>query len=580
MNRLSFFLQSYAEGELKTTMNEETNISEKRLFQIAGVILLIAAILKVVTVLVSNVHIDTNYYLNIGANFIEYGGLTPRMWRLDAETNIVAGSGTGYGILLLTYWFQFFGLTLQSGYILMYISGILLLITVFFLARSWWQSTTAGIVATVFVSLTSTFFEIFYIRMDTLGMLSYSLVLLLHIYTIKNERNYLHFFVGVAVILAAEVHILATIYLLAFAFYYFVSLAYQIWQEKRIRLQSASVYFFVGALLSGIIYLLVHVFPDPEAYFVIARDCPICTPANPFKELARYLNFMNSYPAEMLIFALAIATAFWRNTEQDKHILLLILGYALAQAIISPPVYEIYTRHMLPLIVLSVGGLFYKPQNSVFTLTSKQLSLCMTVVTFMLLLRFFNLSSALVHSTPTPNFVTYVRNYVPNDVAIIGSPEWYHYFIDYTNYLSSGSAHDYAVTLGNGDHIAFWEREQPLVYIGALPDDYPEWLYYMDLYDFQQVRDELWVEDAYYDQLVTGISEPIVDYSASQSRIEYGECVTLEWNIVEADSARLNGRNVSLQDDTEVCPATDKEYILSIDWIGSTIVENIMIEVE
>ena len=52
---------------------------------------------------------DENYYINIYQNYVDRGELTPYMWRLGGDTNIIAGSGTGYGIFVLIGWMRIFG---------------------------------------------------------------------------------------------------------------------------------------------------------------------------------------------------------------------------------------------------------------------------------------------------------------------------------------------------------------------------------------------------------------------------------------------------------------------------------------
>jgi hypothetical protein len=179
---------------------------EQRLIRWAIPFIMLGLLIKVLLMPVEPVNWDSNYYLNIGSNYIERGELTPYMWRLGADTTIIAGSGTGYGVLLLNGWLKLFGLSLYSGYALMYLCGILSLIVLYFLARDWWQSRTAALVAVVYTALAGSFIAQFYIRMDALGILTYLLVLLLHLYAVRSERNWLHFVVGVALIVGAEIH--------------------------------------------------------------------------------------------------------------------------------------------------------------------------------------------------------------------------------------------------------------------------------------------------------------------------------------------------------------------------------------
>ena len=72
------------------------------------------------------IHYDESYYLNISLNYIEHGALTPYMWRLNGDTNIIAGSGSGYGILLLTNWMRLVGLSLFLAGGVLYLARVYL----------------------------------------------------------------------------------------------------------------------------------------------------------------------------------------------------------------------------------------------------------------------------------------------------------------------------------------------------------------------------------------------------------------------------------------------------------------------
>ena len=200
------------------------------------------------------------------------------MWRLGADTNIIAGSGTGYGILVLNYWFNVVGLSLLSGYIFMYLVGLLSLVVVYFLARDWWGGEAAGIGAAVFMALTGSFASHFYIRMDAPAILAYSLILWLHLRAVRSGRPMLHFMVGVALILAAEVHILALLYIASISLYYLFQHVRTLRHQGQFWRITPSVYYFGGLLSAGTVYVLLHIVTDPEAYFLIARQCPKCEP--------------------------------------------------------------------------------------------------------------------------------------------------------------------------------------------------------------------------------------------------------------------------------------------------------------
>ncbi|MEO1443576.1 MAG: hypothetical protein AAFV33_24450, partial [Chloroflexota bacterium] len=94
-------------------MNKTPVYSPPRsLFVVIGIIIVVGGVLRLLATAPTWIHYDENYYLNLGVNFIENGELTYRMWRMPADTNIIAGSSSGYGVLVLTVWQQIFGVSL------------------------------------------------------------------------------------------------------------------------------------------------------------------------------------------------------------------------------------------------------------------------------------------------------------------------------------------------------------------------------------------------------------------------------------------------------------------------------------
>jgi len=101
--------------------------SNRRLSVFVYIVIGAILILKLFNVFNGTLNWDTNYYLNIGTNYIDHGALTPLMWRLDPHWNIISGAGSGYGVLLLTIWLKLFGLSVNSGQVLMYLVGLVTL---------------------------------------------------------------------------------------------------------------------------------------------------------------------------------------------------------------------------------------------------------------------------------------------------------------------------------------------------------------------------------------------------------------------------------------------------------------------
>jgi hypothetical protein len=556
--------------------------NQQHFIRLAVLFIMLGLFLKALSMPSAPVHFDTNYYLNIGTNFINHGELTPYMWRLDPDTNIIAGSGTGYGVLLLTYWLKIFGVSLYAGYALMYIVGILSLVVLFFLVRTWWQSWVAALAAVAFTALSSTFMVQFYVRMDAPAVLVYLLILWLHIWAVRTKRRWAHFGVGVSVILATEVHIQALLYVGALSLYYLLQHIYESRQKRRLFMMSSSIYFFAGAFLAGIIYLIVHVLPDTEAYFIIARRCERCEPAGLFKELLRYIMFIQQRTIDMFVFVMALGLILAHRSEADNHYLTLVLGYFLAQAVVSPPTDIHYMTHVLPLLGLAVGSVFIKPDENGNRVTKQHIVLGGAVAGFMFFAQFIIVAINMGTPEPTPDGVDYVREHVPHETVIMGHPTLYHHFLEYDNFISYRDGVVFSVILEGIDFQTFWEREQPQVLIGELgaDDKDRDWLMYMRAHDFKQVRDAVWISGDLWEALTVGYTAPEVSFAGNQSSVMLGDCTKLEWNVTNADTVTLNGSSVQSVASQEVCPISTTTYTISAFWIGGVKTAYITIVVE
>jgi len=561
-------------------MTTNSQINKETFIKVALLFLMFGSVLKVLAVVVGGVHLDTNFYLSIGQNFIDRGELTPYMWRLGADTNIIAGSGTGYGILILNYWFKLFGLTLLSGYILMYIAGALSLIVLFFLVRNWWNSDIAGLIAVTFTSLTGYFLSTYYIRMDALAILTYTSLLLLHIYAVQHQKRWIHALVGVAVIASAEIHILATLYVVSLSFYYGVEQLKHWWKRDSIFAITPSIAFFSGAFVAGIAYLFIHVIPDPEAYFIIARECPNCLPAGLAKEIRRYTLVMNQYSVEMLIFGIVLLVSYLRRSDEDKHLFTLLIGYLIAQAIISPPPQLEYFVHILPLLGLYIGGIFIKKDASEPILSRFDFKVITLVAVYLTISYFVIIMSSFGEVDEDVPELEYVQQYIADDTVIMSVPDYYYLLLDYTNFLSYASGEEYGIALRDESYGEFYQREQPQVIIGQPElDDEAIWRY-MNVHEFERVTDDIWVSGSLLDELTANVPAPDITFAASDAIINIGECVLIEWQIDNADTIILNDSSVESSGSEEVCPLQTKVYEIDVLWAGGLITQQVTIEIE
>lgn len=434
----------------------------ERLQRYAVVIIGLALLLKLVALLVWRVHLDTNYYLNIASNFIERGGLTPYMWRVPPEANIVAGSGTGYGILIQTYWLKAFGLNLISGRVLSYLASALALVPMYFTVRRWWDAPTA-LVSVTLAAVSVTFLVLLTMRMDALGMLGYSTVLLVHVYAVASGRWWLHALAGVLAIAVTELHILGTVYVFGLAFYYAVDFLRTAWAQRGIPWRHGAWFYYGGAFVAGLVYIWLRILPNPDDYFLISSLCLYCEPASLSNEAVRYVVALARRPVEMGLLIVAVYTALRRRTPQDVHYLLLVAGCVLALGIISPPLLPVYTSHLWAVIMLGVGAAFTHGRGAALKLPRWRLRAIGGLAALVLAVYSVQIVRLATAPNPPDPRIAYVQEHLPSDAVIAGNDSLYHHLLDYPLYLSNGEEFGLIVstTLRGERGADVWERERP-----------------------------------------------------------------------------------------------------------------------
>lgn len=443
-------------------------------------------VIKLAAIFTAPVHQDDNYYLNIGSNFFQRGQLSHHMWRLG-DTGIIAGGGTGYGLLLMVGWFRVFGLTVLSGRFFSFLAGQLTLLVLFYVTRKW-HGARAAWFAVVFAAACGPFFVNFAVRMDAMATLAYSLVLLLHVSAARRRQALMHFVVGVAVIAAAEFHILALCYATGLA----VAYAYSAVQTLRHRagVPFDALAFFLGALLAGVLYLSIHVLPNIDQYLLLPGNCPLCVPAGPHREAMRLVEFFVRYPVETVLFTVAFMVAL-RRGEPARHTLLITIGAMAGLTVFSPSPQVEYSGHLWPLMAIGVGtmlasgarrGDFYA-RNSMLILTG--------VISTLLILHIVR--QPFVPVTPIrDDILAYLHARVPRDTVIMGSVRTYYQLLDYPEFMSYRDDERYGLRLRGEDYLTFWGREQPKVFIGT-PDDDLELQSYLLQGRMDEVLPDLWV---------------------------------------------------------------------------------------
>jgi hypothetical protein len=453
--------------------------------------------LKLAAVFRDPPHWDAGYYLDLALNFLESGQLTPRMWRIDRDMNLLTGGAGGYGALILPAWVSVFGASLLSGRMLMYVCGLLSLGLVYWIANRWWGQAEAQWAAGYAVCGTM-FFYSFVIRMDALAILSYSVTLAVHIYAVRQEKPWLHFLVGVLAILTTEFHAIGLAFAGGLAFYYGVSQVGLWWKERRLVWFPGFLGYFAGALLAGLAYLAVHVLPNPTVYFLIRNNCLICETPGLLTELRRIAYWVTYTPIEFFLLVIALYSLLRHPTPSNRHFLLIFIGMALGYAAISPPISLVYFSHLWPLFALAVGAFAAHATQEHRVVMS---SILLAVGVVLVGMRVYETANGSLRNGSFPvnqEIVEYIEENYPPDTVILAPPTYYIEMIPYRNFLTIHHDLTYTVRLHHETVLDLLEREAPEVIVLEQPQVIPDEvmdavLAYAARHPFKEAMPNVWV---------------------------------------------------------------------------------------
>jgi hypothetical protein len=473
---------------------------------IVGGLLLLALALRTIASQPTWIHSDEALYLNIGRTYIDRGELTLHMWRLP-PSNIIAGSGSGYAIILLGEYLQAVNLSLFAARLLMVVLGIVAALLMGWVAYRWWGHPAAGIGALLFGLASTSPFYTMLVRMDAPGIVGYSLLLGLYWLGWQRRSRWIALAVGVFTVLNAEVHIISAVYLVMFALLYFVQYVQTVREARRLVFNSPPVYFVAGSVLTGILYLALHVLPDPETYFFISSRCFEC--AEPFwiTELKRAVRYIAMRPLELLLVGAVVIVGAARKEAADRHYLWVFGCAALAQAIVGTPPYVHYTSHLWPIAALGVGGWVARGRSGQFAVWRLWVAYGVAVglLTFNIALHWRGQEPYLLVQPPYSGAaLAYLQQFVPTDTVVMGRGWVYGSLVEYGNFLAFHEG-DYSALLQNQTVLDFWREQQPEAIVFS-DDEFAQdadLQTYMLEKDFREVVPDLWISAVLRQQIAS-----------------------------------------------------------------------------
>lgn len=476
-------------------------------------LVIVSCILKLINVFNGPVHWDTNLYLNIAQGYFEKGVLTPPMWRYNAEWNIITGSGSGYGIFFLLGWVRIFGISVLSGHLFMFLVGLATLPVIYLLGTRWYGNRAAGLWAVAFFALSNTFATDYYVRMDSLSILATSSLLLMFLEIRKRDNLLLYGMLGLLSVAALEIHLLTIYCGIGFGLYTLNDYLQRGRVQKRwLMPRTPFVVFTTAGLIAAGVYALIHIAPNPTIYFEIPRLIMGDPTPRLWKEVYRWLIYSAEQPiVMMLLFALALLSAFFRRTQCDRLYLLFAACALGTFLILSPPYQVVYTGQLLPLFALGVAGLLVQGLDRKFNylVPLRAAALIVFAITFAVRVGGTSFSYARAYAgipyidagrgMTAEAYITAIDTIharIDPRTVVMGAATYYVDLFAYHNYLSFWDGEIHGVGLRHETMLDFWNRERPRVFIGDATVNSQLIAYMQGHGGFTEVVPFLWIENA------------------------------------------------------------------------------------
>jgi hypothetical protein len=289
-------------------------------------------------------------------------------------------------------------------------------------------------------------------------------------------------------------------YALVLGFWHVIEYAKLLMERRRLVLDASLVYYVSAGVIATLIYIVIHILPDPAAYFSIPSQFFAPSLEN---ETYRYARFLMLRPIELALLGIAIISAVYRRHPEDRHFLILIGSWIVLMPIIPPWVH--YTNHMWPMLVIGLGGFFARGAKPSARLGTGRLYLGALLAVGILL---FNVGlhramlqpSELREQLSDHPVLAYIRETVPEDTVVMAHSTHFYYLSNYMNFMSYRDADEHAVMQRGESQLDYWRREQPLVVVGDYRSDDPELVQYMVEMDFAEVFPDVWVAGSLREQ--------------------------------------------------------------------------------
>ncbi|MEJ2486269.1 MAG: hypothetical protein P8Y68_11090 [Anaerolineales bacterium] len=272
-------------------------------------------------------------------------------------------------------------------------------------------------------------------------------------------------------------------------------------KERKLVLDTYPMYFFLGAGLLGALYIVVHILPNPEAYFVISSTCPFCYPSRIKTEIYRFIFMLMFRPHELILTLLVVLFAL-KHKKEYKHFLLLLFGYVLTQIILKPPPNVQYYHHLVPLVAVGVARMVafaierVKVEQRSF-LKNILLAASLIMLSLNPILLFYSewQPFEFAHAIPDTIEIDYIKDNIPRTTVVMSAVENFYPLREYRNFLQFAQNLNYGLSVRGEKMGDFLNRVNPEV-IYLPPEDIEEnqtLQQFLGSKDFEQVMPDLWV---------------------------------------------------------------------------------------
>jgi hypothetical protein len=437
------------------------------------VVVLLVGLLSAPAIPSQNTDGDEAAWTNYAITWLQTGNL---YYKIMGVEPLPITPGVGYGVTVYARWIEFFGVSIASGRVFIWLIHFLAVICIGFAGWRLYDR-QIGILAALLAASSPLLLAQRIIRPE-IGLPIIG-ALLFVTYRASQERPWWGFVSGWLAVFSLEIHAAGVAYIVGIIGLYLYD-GLQAWREQRTFLLPRYGAFALGLLFGAGSYILFHVLilEQPARFFEDLRSNRLfLTRLSATESVLRiFTPYIENAPTEVLFFAVGFLGLILRRRTNDKYVVCFWVFSSLGYYLFVPRK-GYYLALFAPFVTLSIATLLRDGfERRAFRLTAGGLAICAMYI-FCTSGQFIAVSSPGISlsqfpaGSPLPIDLR-IRALSKPGSKVVGNILSYWGLLDYPHFYASEAEYDPAAMISGEDPYARWQRLAPDVVFHTF---YPAW---------------------------------------------------------------------------------------------------------